>query len=394
MSETAETTRPPLWRDIRVLRIAGQAAVLLVVGLLLAWMWGNLVTNASRLGLPSPTDFSYLDQPIGQSIAGSDLRATQSRLDALIVGVKRTIQIAIIGIFLTTILGVLLGIGRLSRNWLVAKFARFYVELFRNTPPLVVIIFIYLGLFINGGFLPSTDNPFEIPGLLAMDIRGISVAWPSFTGARSAYLAVLLGGAVLGWSLHRWRNAVQERTGRPSYSWFWGVGAFIAVAAVGWFALGGPVELATPSTGEEGIRGGAKLTPEYAALLLGLVLYTASHIAEITRASIQAVPRGQDEAASALGLTPGQRLRRVILPQSLRVAIPPMANQYLNLMKNSSLAIAIAYVEATKITTDIVANGAPAFQSFILLAFIYLLISLAIAAVTNFVNWKLSIPGR
>jgi general L-amino acid transport system permease protein len=174
-----------------------------------------------------------------------------------------------------------------------------------------------------------------------------------------------------------------------------GLVVFLAMAIVGWLALGGPTELSAPSVAENGrVTGGNKLTPEYAALLIGLVLYTASHVAEITRASIQAVARGQDEAAKALGLTAGQRLRKVILPQALRVAIPPLSNQYLNLTKNSSLAVAIAYVEMTRVTSDLVANGAPAFQAFLLLAFLYLLISLATALITNFINGRLAIPGR
>ncbi len=387
--------RPPLWRDVRVLRVVGQAAALVVVGMLLAWLWSNLQNNVDSLGIPAPTDFSYLNQPVGQSIAGSDLRPTQSRLDALQVGLVRTIQIAIVGIILTTILGVLLGIARLSQNWLVATFARIYVELFRNTPPLVVIIFIYLGMFINGGFLPRVGDAVEIPNLLAADIRGISVLWVSFTDSPWPYLLVLVGAIAVGWGVVRWRNHVQDAQGKPTYPMLSGLVVFLAMAIVGWLALGGPTELSAPSVAENGrVTGGNKLTPEYAALLIGLVLYTASHVAEITRASIQAVARGQDEAAKALGLSAGQRLRKVILPQALRVAIPPLSNQYLNLTKNSSLAVAIAYVEMTRVTSDLVANGAPAFQAFLLLAFLYLLISLATALITNFINGRLAIPGR
>ena len=393
MSEVVAPTKPPLWRDIRILRVAGQAAVLLLLGLLLAWLWNNLLVNTSRQGLPSPTDFGYLEQPIGQSIANSDLRATQSRFDALVVGVTRTIQIAVIGIILTTILGILLGIARLSKNWLVATFARFYVELFRNSPPLVVILFVYLGVFLNGG-LPQATSSFEIPNLLVADVRGISLLWVAFPDGKFPYLFVLLGGVVVGWLIHRWRAAVQERTGKPSWPWLWAFAGFLLVSAIGWLILGGPMELSAPAVSGADVSGGTNLRPEYAALLIGLVLYTASHVAEITRASIQAVARGQDEAAAALGLSASQRLRRVILPQALRVSIPPMANQYLNLTKNSFLAVAVAYVEATKITRDIVSNGAPAFQGFLLLALIYLAISLGIAAVTNFINSRLAIPGR
>jgi general L-amino acid transport system permease protein len=258
-----------------------------------------------------------------------------------------------------------------------------------------VIIFIYLGMFINGGFLPPQGEAFEIPNLLAMDIRGISVLWVAFTGSPWSYLLILALGVGLGWFVSRWRGRTQDATGKPTHPFLSGFVVFLAVAIVGWLALGGPIEFTAPSVGADGrITGGNKLTPEYAALLVGLVLYTASHVAEITRGSIQAVARGQDEAAKALGLTPGQRLRKVILPQALRVAIPPLSNQYLNLTKNSSLAVAIAYVEMTRVTSDLVANGAPAFQAFLLLAFLYLLISLATALITNAINSRLAIPGR
>ena len=389
--------RPPFWRDLRVLRVLGQAAVLALVIALFAFMWSNLQANADAGRIPPPTDLSYLDQPFNQSIPGSDFRPTQSRLDALVVGFVRTVQIAVIGIILCTILGVLLGIARLSTNWLASRFALLYVEVFRNTPPLVVIIFIYTGLFLNSGLLPGRgDETFEIPGLLTADLgSGIAVPWIAIDGGVLPVLAVLLVAAIAWWLVARWRQGVQDRTGAPSRKGLWGAGAFLLVAIVGWLALGGPVTGSTPELTESGRpQGGYLLRPEYAALLLGLVLYTASHVAEITRAAIQAVPKGQTEASQALGLNPAQRLQRIILPQAMRIAIPPLANQYLNLMKNSSLAVAIAYVELTKLTRDMVNNGAPAFQAFLMLALIYLVISLAISLVTNLINSRLAVPGQ
>ncbi len=390
--------KPPFWRDLRVLRIAGQAVVVVFVVILFAWLWSNLQANVDDGRIPPPTDFSYLDQPIGQSIAGSDLRPTQSRRDALQVGVERTIQIAIVGIILTTVLGILLGIARLSTNWLAATFARVYVEVFRNTPPLVVIIFIFLGLFLNSGLLPNAVNEeaIEIPGLLTANTRTIAVPGLSIDGGLLAPLGIVLAALVIAVLVSRWRRRVQDSTGTPARSFLWGGGAFLTVAIVGWLALGGPVTITTPNLLDNGraTEGGYQMQVAYCALLVGLVLYTASHIAEIVRAAIQSVARGQDEAAKALGLPAGLRLRKVILPQALRVAIPPMANQYLNLTKNSSLAIAVAYVEATKITSDIVANGAPAVQSFGLLVVIYLVISLVTAAITNYANARLAVPGR
>lgn len=393
----APAPRTPLWRDLRVLRILGQAIVAVLVIAVLVFMWSNLQANADDGRVPPPTDLSYLNQPSNQSIPGSDFRPTQSRQDALVVGFQRTVQIAIIGIIATTVLGILLGIARLSTNWLTNRFALLYVEIFRNTPPLVVIVFIYTGLFLNSGLLPRRgEEAFEIPGLLTADVRnGIAVPWIAYDISGWLLIGLVALAGVVWWAVRRWRLRNQDRTGVPARDLAWGLGAALATLVVAWIALGGPVTITTPDLNEaDRSFGGFLLRPEYAALLLGLVLYTASHVAEITRAAIQAVPRGQTEAASALGLNASQRLRKIVLPQALRIAVPPMGNQYLNLMKNSSLAVAIAYVELTKLTTDLVANGAPAFQSFILLSLIYLAISLGISLLTNLVNARLAVPGR
>jgi general L-amino acid transport system permease protein len=188
-----------------------------------------------------------------------------------------------------------------------------------------------------------------------------------------------------------WRTRRFDATGEPHHRALWGLGMLVAVVAVGFLATGRPYGLSLPERGDLGVAHGFRLGPEYSALLFGLVLYTASHIAEIVRGSLLAVARGQAEAADALGLTPFQRLRLVVLPQAFRIMIPPLANQYLNLTKNSSLGIAISVYEVTKVTRVSIAQGSPAPQAIAILMLVYLVISLAIALVTNLVNRRLAL---
>lgn len=381
--------KPPWYRNIRVLRAVVQIGIVVTVVAIVVFFIGNMITNMRRQGLS--LGFDYLSQPAEFTIPGSDFARTGSRLEAILVGVGNTFRIAIAGIFLASIFGVFLGIARLSKNWLLSTGARLYVEFFRNIPLLVIIIFIYLVVFLR---FPQLEDAYEPFGLAIVYVRGAFLPWYDSESNFGLFVLVLIVGVVAGVLVGRWRGRVNERTGRPARFVLWGAGTFVGFGVVGFFALGGPVSITVPAFEKELVVGGMRLSPEYAALLLALVLYTASHIGEITRASIQAVPKGQQEAATALALSAAQRIYYVILPQAFRVAIPPLANQYLNLTKNSSLAVAVAYFEVTKITNDIIGNGGPAPQSFLLLMLIYLVISLVIAALTNFVNRRLAVVER
>jgi general L-amino acid transport system permease protein len=383
------TRRTPLWRNVRVLRFVLQAVFLVAVGGLLLYLVDNVVGNLERLGIP--TGFDYLSQPAGFAIPDSDFSSAQSLGDALIVGVQNTLKVSLIGIVLATIIGVFVGVARLSSNWLVRRSAALYVETFRNIPVLVIILFWYLGVVIR---LPPIGEAVEIPDLLVISNRGIVLPWFDKVGEGFAFglvALVALAASALVWI---WRTRRFERTGAPHRRVLWAGGALLAILAVGFFATGSPWALEFPERGERSTTGGFRLSPEYAALLVGLALYTASHIAEIVRGSILAVPGGQSEAANAVGLSGWQRLRHVVLPQAFRISVPPIANQYLNLMKNSSLGIAISYYELTKITRVSIAQQAPAVQAILLLMGIYLLISLSIALVTNLVNRRLTVKGR
>lgn len=387
--ELKAAEKPPWFRDIRVLRALVQVGIVVGVVAIIAFFIGNLVTNMRRQGIN--LGFGYLSQPAEFSIPGSDFDRTGTRLEAILVGVGNTFRVAFAGIFFATILGALLGIGRLSKNWLLSTGARLYVEFFRNIPLLVIITFAYLVVFLR---LPRFEDAYEPFGVAVVYVRGLFLPWYESQANFGLYVVILIVGIVAGALVARKRQQLNDQTGAPARSLLWGTGTFLVFAVLGYLMLGGPVSISTPAFNGQVVVGGIRLSPEYAALLVALVLYTASHIGEITRASIQAVSQGQHEAATALALSPMQRIRYVIMPQALRVAIPPLANQYLNLTKNSSLAVAVSYFEVTKITNDIIGNGGPAPQSYLLLMFIYLVISLMIAALTNFVNRRLELVER
>jgi general L-amino acid transport system permease protein len=383
------TRRPPFWRNIRVLRWIFQAVFLVAVLGFLLFLFDTVVYNLERLGIP--TGFDYLRQPAGFAIPDTDFRSSQSLLDALMVGLQNTIKVALLGIVLATIIGVVVGVARLSSNWLVRKVAALYVETFRNIPVLVIILFWYLGVVLR---LPPIREGVELLDLLAISNRGIVVPWFDQVGGAALFgIFALVGFAVAG-GAWIWRMRRFDATGEPHRRVLWAGGSLLVILAIGFVVSGRPWTLDTPETGELSTSGGFRLSPEYAALLIALALYTASHIAEIVRGSIQAVPRGQGEAADAVGLSGFQRLRFVVLPQAFRISVPPISNQYLNLTKNSSLGVAISYYEVTKVTQVSIAQSAPAVQAVLVLMGIYLVLSLFIAAVTNLFNRRLTLKGR
>lgn len=311
-------------------------------------------------------------------------------IDALLVGARNTVLIAVIGIALSTVLGVFIGIARLSSNWLVRRAASAYVETIRNIPVLVVIIFFSAAVILT---LPSVDNPIEWFDAIVLSKRGLWI--PSLIANEGAGLfGVVLAAALLaGGAVAYWRTKASDATGLPHHRVAWFFAIAVGVSVVGYLGLGGPLSVSLPERTARTVAGGSIVGPELAALLAGLVVYTTSHIAEVVRGSIQAVPKGQTEASMAVGLGAAQRMRFVILPQAFRIAIPPLSNQYLNLTKNSSLGVLIGYPELMRVTRITIGSGAPAPQTIAVLMFIYLLISLAIAGLVNVANRRLQLRG-
>jgi general L-amino acid transport system permease protein len=378
----------PLWRNVRVLRVAFQVVFLLGVLFGLFLLYENLTTNLRVQGIR--TDFGYLQQPAGFAIADADFRPSQSIWDAIKVGAENTIKVSLLGILLATLLGVVVGVARLSTNWLVRRAAAIYVETFRNIPVLVIILFWWLAVLLQ---LPAIRSAVDLD-VFVISNRGLVGPGLEQTGALAGFLLVAAAGLVAATAVVIWRTRVFDRTGRPHRRVLWGIGVLVPFLVLGFLAFDRPVGISLPERGELATTGGFRLSPEYAALLIGLALYTASHIAEIVRGSILAVARGQTEAANAVGLSGFQRLRFVVLPQAFRISIPPIANQYLNLVKNSSLGVAIAFPEVTRITRIAIGQQAPAPQSILVLMGVYLFFSLVIAVVMNVINRRLTLKGR
>jgi general L-amino acid transport system permease protein len=378
--------RPPIWRDVRVLAWAFQIVVAAVIVAIVWYLVGNYLDNAEQKGLN--TGFQFLDQPAGFPIPSSDFRQAQRTQDAIVEGLFNTLRLSITGIVLATVLGTLIGIGRLSQNFVIRSATRAYVEIVRNVPLLAIVVLAFIAIVQNA--FPPPNQSWELGPIAVLNVRGSSVFW--YEGDNWKAVVVVLLALIMMAVVARWRRAVSDRTGAPARSALWAIPIGIAVAVLAWVVLG--LGVTTPSRDGNRVTGGITMTPAYFAALFALVTYTASHIAEIVRASIQAVPRGQGEAADALALSGFQRLWHVVLPQAMRIGVPPVGNQYLNLTKNSSLAAVISFPELTKVTQLAVATRAPAVPSYTLLLLVYLAISLVISLIVNVVNRRLRIVER
>jgi general L-amino acid transport system permease protein len=401
-TKTVVSTRPPFWRDIRVLRIVAQIVAVVVAIFTIRWLLGNLTRNLDEQGIP--TGFDFLDNSAGFAIRDSPFDPASPVRHIIWVGVRNTAAISVVGITIALILGTLIGIGRLSTNWIVRKLSTFYVETFRNIPVLVIIIFFGFALFTFGP-LPQFNpaNPpqlIKIPGTddNLMILSSSRLGFPSFQnndngGTFWIIMGLGLAAAIAVWI---WRSRYNERTGEPHHRVIYSFGTLLVVGLSAYFALRGPVSVSWPVVSESGrvIVGGIATNDGYIAITLALGIYTASHIAEIIRGSILAVPKGQVEAGNALALSSFQRYRFVILPQAARIALPPIINQFLNLVKNSSLATAVAFPEITSLVRTGIGNGNPAPQFILILMGCYLAFSLFISLILNILNRKLRIEGR
>ncbi|MDH4171787.1 MAG: ABC transporter permease subunit, partial [Acidimicrobiia bacterium] len=265
---------------------------------------------------------------------------------------------------------------------------RVFVEILRNIPLLVIVTFAYLALVLS--VLPRIEDAWEVGGVAIFSNRAAAVPW--YRGSTLWLVVALVLAAAIAWLMVLWRRRISDRTGATAYSGWWAIGSFVVVFIAVSAAAG--LRVTTPDLDGRTLAGGIEMTPEFLALLLALTIYTASHIAEIVRGSIQAVTKGQQEAADALAFSAAQRMWYIILPQAMRIAIPPLGNQYLNLFKNSSLGAVISYFELTKVSTTAVGNGAPAVPVFTVLLLIYLAGSLILSAFVNLANRRLQLVER
>lgn len=390
-SDQLQAAPKPAWyRDVRVLRVVAQIVFLVVVVAFFAWLYNNFRVASERVGLPE--GYGYLDGPANFNISGSPFRNTQPVQDAIRVGIRNTMASVAIGAVLATVLGIVIGIGRLSENWLTRKASQIYVETLRNIPPLVIIIFLLTPVL--GNALPVIQEAWEIDGLIVLSNRGSWFPWFNADGeGAGTYWWAVFAGLILAGAVAWWRTKINERTGAPHRRVLWGTGVLLTVMAIGYVVFGAPFDIDGPVRDQVGngrnVEGGIQMGTPYVALTFGLAIYTASHIAEIVRGSIQAVPKGQGEAANALALSAFQRMRFVVLPQAFRIMVPPLSSQYLNFTKNTSLATFIGYAEITRVTETVISNGNPAVQSIVILMATYLTFSLSISFAANAVNFRL-----
>ena len=381
----------PFWRDIRVLRVLFQVIFLLGVILLLVILYTNMLKGLRGLGLTLNLDF--LQDEAGFDISeGIPYEPSDVYLKAFWVGILNTLKVSIIGIVCATLLGLLFGIARLSSNWLIRTIATAYVECFRNVPLLLQILFWYTAVV---GQLPRVRESIALFGGVFINNRGIYLPSPEPTSGLKIWLGFLGAGLLLAVVLYvvRWRKL--QQLDRPGFRAKWALPAFLIVALCGWFlAPTRPFTLDLPVLQGFNFRGGMRFSPEFSALLIALSAYTGAFIAEIVRSGIQSVVKGQREAASAIGLKESQTLRLIVLPQSIPIIVPPLTSQYLNLTKNSSLAIAIGFPDLVSVGNTMMTQTGQSIPVFAMIMVSYLVMSLTTSAAMNWYNRWITRVGR
>lgn len=384
-----------IWNNPQYRAIFFQVLMLSIIIAAAWWLFSTTTHNLDTRGITS--GFDFLKRAAGFEIPFSMMEFSSADSNGRVfwVGLFNTLLVSVMGIVLATVMGVVIGIARLSNNWIVAKIATVYIELFRNIPLLLQIFFWYFAVL---GALPPIREAMKngwFNHTIFLSNRGVTMPKPLWeAGASLVGIAVIIGIIAAVWYARRAKRK-QEQTGQQSAVWLFGLGLVVGLPLLAFFISGMPLSFDMPQPGRFNMKGGMTLIPEFMALLFALSIYTGAFIAEIVRAGITAVPHGQTEAANSLALKPAHTLRLVIIPQALRVIIPPLASQYLNLAKNSSLAAAIAYPELVSVFTGTVLNNSgQALECVALTMVAYLTISLSIAAFMNWYNKRMALVER
>jgi general L-amino acid transport system permease protein len=380
-----------LWTDRKFRSIFFQALTVGVTGTFLAFIIHNTATNLENRGIA--TGFGFLWSQAGYQLENTliEYGPTDSHGRAFIVGLLNTLLVSSIGIVIATIVGFILGVLRLTPNWLLSKVVYWYVEIVRNVPLLLQIYFWYAVMLA----LPTVRESIDFGFGAYINNRGLQapapILEPGFAAIPIAMLAAVIGAVAIG----RWARKRQEATGQIFPSFWVGLGLILGLPILAYFAAGQPVGFDIPELGRFRFTGGFTIAPEFVALLLALSLYTAAFVAEIVRAGILAISHGQTEAAFALGLKPSWTMRLIIIPQALRVIVPPLTSQYLNLTKNSSLGVAIGYPELVATLSGITLNQTgQAVECIALTMAVYLTISLLISLFMNVYNRRIALVER
>ena len=384
-------SKASFWYDPKVRAIIYQIGVLGMVGLLGYYLMTNTLANLERQSIA--TGFGFLEKQssfeIGESLFSYS--AADSYFRALLVGAANTLLVSFIGVVLTIILGAFIGIARLSSNWLLAKLAGGYIEIFQDIPVLLQLFFWYSFFY---EILPPPRQALNLFAGVFVCNRGLIFGIPAAHPVHKYMFLAFLAGCVAVYLMRRWARNRQDRTGKAFPVFRVSLGLLLGLPLITWLAAGAPTQMDVPVLKGFNFQGGMNVSPEFSALLLGLVLYTAAFVAEVVRAGIQSVSRGQTEAAASIGLRPGQVLNLVILPQALRVIIPPLTSQMLNLTKNSSLAVAIGYPDFVSVAGTTINQTGQAIEGVALIMSVYLIFSLSTSAFMNWYNKKMKLVER
>ncbi len=384
--------KPPFWNNPQTRAIAFQVIALVVTVAFGLYIFENTQANLRRLGIAS--GFGFLSSSSGFDIIQSLIpySPTSSYGRVFWVALLNTLLVSALGVVLATLLGFVIGVARLSKNWLISRLALVYIETFRNIPLLLQIFFWYFAVLRA---MPSPRQSLSLGDAVFVNIRGLYVPAPQFLDG-FVWVVVAFGiAAVAAWLVARWARLRQMATGRQFPTLSVSLALLLGLPLLTFWLAGSPLEWQVPELRGFNFQGGWVVIPEMASLLLALTIYTAAFIAEIVRAGIQAVSHGQTEASFSLGLNPGMTLRLIILPQALRVIIPPLTNQYLNLTKNSSLAAAIGYPDMVSAFAGTVLNQTgQAIECIAITMAVYLTISLLISLAMNWYNRRVALVER
>ena len=385
------TKTTPFWLDPKWRSILYQIGVACLVALLAYYLVSNTLDNLERQNISSGFGFIQKESAfeIGESLIPYSAANTYGH--ALVVGALNTLKVAFVGIIATIILGTIIGVARLSSNWLVAKISAIFIEVMQDIPILLQLFFWYTIFYET---LPSPRQALNPLNGLFLCNRGVVFAVPESHPAHFSMFLALICSCIIVYFLRRWARKRQAKTGAAFPVFRVSLGIIIGLPLIVWAVYGAPVKMNTPELIGFNFEGGLTLSPEFIALLLGLVLYTAAFVAEVVRAGIQAVSKGQREAAMSIGLKPNQVLQLVILPQALRVIIPPLTSQMLNLTKNSSLAVAIGFPDFVSVANTTMNQTGQSIEGVALIMVVYLIFSLSTSAFMNWYNKKVKLVER
>ncbi|MDO6787469.1 amino acid ABC transporter permease [Cobetia marina] len=391
-SRPPATVKPPFWRDPAKRALIFQLLMLAGVFGVLAIIVSNTLTNLESRGIT--TGFAFLDNTAGFGILQSliDYSEQSTYGDTFIVGLLNTLLVSALGVIAATVIGFIMGIARLSPNWLISRLAAVYIEVFRNIPLLLQIFFWYFAVLRT---LPSPRGSLSLGEAFFLNVRGLFVPAPITSSGFSVVIAVFVLAVVASGIFSYWNRQRQARTGQRLPAGWISLGLIIVAPLLAYFAMGMPLSWELPELKGFNFRGGITVVPEFLALWVALSVYTAAFIAEIVRSGIEAVPHGQTEVSRALSLSGGMTLRLVVVPQALRVIIPPLTSQYLNLIKNSSLATAIGYPDLVSVFAGTTLNQTgQAIEVIAMTMLVYLTISLLVSMFMNWFNARMALVER